>query len=88
MQDELYLKDPAVIACVRGWSLLAEGYRLNVSLSLHAIQLVSNPSRHLVITSSHCWLMWGVKMWCSQPATLHTKWLECPPSEECSCSRK
>ena len=40
-QDELYLKDPAVIVCVRGWSLLAEGYRLNVALSLHAIQMVS-----------------------------------------------
>lgn len=40
-QDELYLKNPAVIACIRGWFLLAEGYRLNVALSLHAIQMVS-----------------------------------------------
>ena len=41
MQHELYLKDPALIGCARGWFLLAEGYRLNVALSLHAIQLVS-----------------------------------------------
>lgn len=41
LQDELYLKNPAVIACVRSWSLLAEGYRLNVALFLHAIQMVS-----------------------------------------------
>ncbi|CAL5224187.1 g6829 [Coccomyxa viridis] len=39
-KDELYLKNPAVIASIRGWSLLAEGYRLNVALSLHAIQMV------------------------------------------------
>ena len=41
MQHELYLKDPALTGCARGWFLLAEGYRLNVALSLHAIQLVS-----------------------------------------------
>ena len=41
LQDELYLKNPAVIACIRGWSLLAEGYRLDVALSLHAIHMVT-----------------------------------------------
>ena len=46
LQDELYLKNPAVIASIRGWSLLAEGYRLNVALSLHAIQMVSAPALH------------------------------------------
>ena len=50
LQDELYLKNPAVIASIRGWSLLAEGYRLNVALFLHAIQMVSAPAPHSLFT--------------------------------------
>ena len=53
MQHDLYLKDPALIACVRGWALVAEGYRLNVALSLHAIQMVSSHSPPCRLLSQH-----------------------------------
>ena len=53
MQHELYLKDPVLIAFVRGWSLVAEGYRLNVALPLHAIQMVSSRSPPCRLFSQH-----------------------------------
>ena len=53
MQHELYLKDPVLIACVRGWALVAEGYRLNVALPLHAIQMVSSRSPPCRLFSQH-----------------------------------
>lgn len=73
LQDELYLKNPAVIACIRGWSLLAEGYRLNVALSLHAIHMVSGPGLHSPVS-----LLAQISCSCCGSAChawLHERWL-------------
>lgn len=54
MQPELYLKSPVGITCFRGFMLVAETYRLNIALRLHAIQMVRSLPLALHCSTASC----------------------------------